>query len=310
MGHLCATRLLKNAKFLQDPEVGFMPSPEPMDGFHSVVPASLLSRLERVSLESVEIEGLAKVLSKRRPPTPRAQIFAPLFSGSLRFVRFTLSSGGTDFSVADADLAVSMQYAGLAVVPISEYASQYGPNKLVVAPSTVPLRVTVTSGKYNDSILSGWVDQLAKAEGLGADSCLVFLNPQKVINSDADPAQGVLGYHSVSPVGVPYAFVNVMGQALTVEDDAGVYAEALSHEIAEMTVDPKADGMNPEVCDECAGNCNVDYRNYFDSRGNWLGGSPVAGYIFFVDGIATPASVAECPAPRSSCSYPPPGKRS
>jgi hypothetical protein len=33
---------------------------------------------------------------------------------------------------------------------------------------------------------------------------------------------------------------------------------------------------------------------------------PALGYYFFTDGNATPASVAQCPAPVSSCTYPPP----
>jgi hypothetical protein len=309
MGLSCATRLLKNARFLQA-EVGFIPRPEPLDGYQSVVPPGLLSKLDRVSLEEVGIEKLAKLLAKKRPATPGTRLSAPLFSGTLRFVQFTLISGGTAFSVADADLSVALQYATVTAAPISAYASQYGPNRLAVANATIPLRVSVASGKYNDSILSGWVDQLAKAQGLGPDSCLVFLNPQGVVNSDADPTQGVLGYHNVSAAGVPYAFVNVMGQGLTLSDQQDAYALALSHEIAEMTVDPRADGSNPEVCDECAGNCNVDYRNYFGANGAWLGGSPTGGYAFFIDGIATPASVAKCPAPQSACSYPPPGKAS
>jgi LAGLIDADG-like domain len=53
-------------------------------------------------------------------------------------------------------------------------------------------------------------------------------------------------------------------------------------------------------------NCSVDFRNYFDPKGNWLGGSATPGYSFFIDGIATPAKVTKCPAPQGSCSYPPP----
>ncbi len=302
----CSTRLLKNARFLQRLEVGYFPKFEPIDGFASLVPAEILGRLEKIPAEKIEIKLLAEIVSTHRPPKTTAKLASPLFSGSLRFVQATFTSGGTSFAVTDADLKIAMQYASLAVVPISEYASQYGPNRLAIASSTISFQASVTGGKYNDSVLSGWVDQIAKANGLGSDSCLVFLNPQGVVNTDADATQGVLGYHNLSSSGVPYAFVNVMGIGLTVDDKQDVYAVALSHEIAEMTGDPRADGSNPELCDSCAGNCSVDYRNYFDSKGNWLGGSATPGYAFFIDGIATPASVAQCPAAKSSCSYPPP----
>jgi len=306
MDLLCATRLLKNARFLQDSGVGFLPKVEPLDGFQSILPAPLLRRLERMAPEEIKIERLSRLISERRPPTARMTIATPLFSGTIRFVQITFSSGGNAFAVPDADLKVAIHYAELAAVPIPEYASQYGPNRLAIASATIPFGASIASGKYNDSILSGWVDRLAKDQGLSADSCLAFLNPKGIVNTDADATQGVLGYHNISSSGVPYIFVNVMGQGLTIGDQQDVYALALSHEIAEMVGDPEANGSNPEICDECAGNCSVDYRNYFDSNGNWVGGSASPGYSFFIDGIATPASVAQCPAPRSSCSYPPP----
>jgi hypothetical protein len=306
MDWICSTRLVKNARFLRSPEIGFFPEVEPPEGFQSLVPASVLSRLERIPMEEITIEGLAQALEKKRPPSAQAELATPLFSGTLRFVQTTFASSGNNFAVPEADVEVAMKYAGFAVIPISEYCSQYGPNSLSVAPATIPFNAPVTNASYNDSILSGWVDQLAKAIRLGPDSCLVFLNPQGVVNTDADATQGVLGYHSMSSSGVPYAFVNVMGTGLTVDDRQEVYALALSHEVAEMTVDPKANGSNPEVCDECAGNCSVDYRNYFDSNGAWLGGSAAPGYSFFTDGIATPETVAQCPAPAASCTYPPP----
>jgi hypothetical protein len=298
--------MLKNAKFLQSPEVGFLPPVEPLEGFQSLVPARILRKLDLIPPQDIEIERLAKAISKTRPPRAKGTPVPPLFSGTLRFVQTTFSSGGTIFQVPDPDLKIAMQYAGLAVTPISEYASQYGPNRLAVAPTTIPFNASVTKARYNDSILSKWVDQLAKAKGFGQDSCLAFLNPKGVVNTDADATQGVGGYHGFSPSGVPYIFVNVLGLGLTLADSQDAYALALSHEIAEMTVDPQANGSSPEVCDECAGNCNVDYRNYFDSAGNWLGGAATPGYYFFIDGIATPATVTQCPAPRSSCCYPPP----
>lgn len=306
MERYCSTRLLKNAKFLQSPEIGYFPKLEPLDGFSSLVPASVLRRLEHIAEEEIRDDLLAQTISKRGPPSVQAKLAAPLFSGTLRFVQITFTSSGSTFAVPQADVEVTTKYSRLAIIPISEYCSQYGPNSLALAPATVPFTASVAGRKYNDSILSGWVDRIAKDNGFGADSCLVFLNPLGVVNTDADATQGVLGYHSISSTGVPYAFVNVMGTGLTIEDGQDFYALALSHELAEMDVDPRADGGNPEVCDPCAGNCGTDHRNYFDIGGNWLGGSATPGYGFFIDGIATPATVAQCPAPEVSCTYQPP----
>ena len=309
MDPFCSTRMLKNARFLQSPLVGFFLGEEPLEGFPSLLPQRILMRLNKLTAEEVRIEGLAKALSRSKVPTPGATAAAPLFSGTLKFVQTTFSTGGTDFSVPDSDMKVAVEYAIKSAVPISEYASQYGPNSLSVTGGTIPFSASVTNGTYNDTILSRWADELAKSLGLGPDSCLAFLNPKGVVNSDADISKGILGYHEVSSSGVPYIFVNVTGEGLTLADRAELYALALSHEIAEMTVDPRADGSNAEVSDSCSGNCNTDHRNYFDSNGDWLGGSATPGYYFFTAGVATPAAVAQCPAPAAACSYPPPKPR-
>lgn len=306
MAHTCSTRYLKNAKFLQGPELGFFPAAEPIDGFASLVPMHVLSRLGEIDLAELEPDELAKAVSRRRPPAVGKLAVAPLFSGTLRFVQATFSSSGTDHTLPAADLGTAMGYAKLSSPQISAYASQYGPNGIEVAIDTIPLQASVVAGKYNDQSLAGWVDQLAKTRGLGPDSCLVFLNPQGVVNTDADVNQGVLGYHNISPGGIPYAFVNVMGQGLTIKDDQNFYALALSHEIVEALVDPAANGSNPEVSDNCSGNCNVEFRNYFDANGVWLGGSPGSSHAFFTAGCVKPANASQCPAPVSACTYPPP----
>ncbi|HEV2226716.1 MAG TPA: hypothetical protein VGR56_07935 [Nitrososphaerales archaeon] len=306
MALTCSTRYLKNAKFLQGPELSFFPSEEPIDGFASLVPMHVLSRLGEIALAELEPDELAMAVSKRRPPAVGKVAVAPLFAGTLRFVQATFSSSGTDHTLPAADLGTAMGYAKLTASPISAYASQYGPNSLAVAIDTIPLQAPVVAGKYNDQSLAGWVDQLAKSRGLGPDSCLVFLNPQGVVNTDADVNQGVLGYHNISPGGIPYAFVNVLGQGLTIKDEQNFYALALSHEIVEALVDPAANGSNPEVSDNCSGNCQVEFRNYFDADGVWLGGSPGLSYEFFIAGCVKPANAGQCPAPVSACTYPPP----
>src|SRR5215831_11513857 len=96
-----------------------------------------------------------------------------------------------------------------------------------------------------------------------------------------------------------------------------VYAHILSHEIAEMVVDPLADLSNPEVCDACAGNCNNDQFDLFDQNGAFMGGTAdtasVTGFSFFINSIVRPdvydpgtQCVVAGGDSQSACIYPPP----
>jgi hypothetical protein len=58
-----------------------------------------------------------------------------------------------------------------------------------VAGSAISLSVNLVGNKYNDQTLAGWADQVAKQNGLSG-ACLAFLNPQGVLNTDADASQG------------------------------------------------------------------------------------------------------------------------
>ncbi|HEX9394004.1 MAG TPA: hypothetical protein VF923_05085, partial [Gemmatimonadales bacterium] len=85
----------------------------------------------------------------------------------------------------------------------------------------------------------------------------------------------------------------------------------VSHEMAEMTVDPQADHSNPEVCDPCDINCDFrPYRCYFDALDKYLATSvtfpALIAYDYYICALATPASVGQCPAPSGACSYAPP----
>ena len=128
------------------------------------------------------------------------------------------------------------------------------------------------------------------------------------MNTDADPTQGVGGYHGLASV--PYCFVNAMGSGFTISDPQNLYALALSHEIAEMVVDPRANLANPEVCDPCGPNCQTAWIDYFDAQGAYLGTSqrspPSFAYGFFINGIVRPDEATACPAPGAACNYPPP----
>jgi hypothetical protein len=309
MDRFCVTRAIKNAKYLQKEAPDLVPKKEPADGFASLIPRDLLTKLHLAGPEATKIRVLSELLARRNVPRAGTRASAPLFSGSIQFVDVTFNASGRTFSVPPADLATAMRFSGLVAKPITRYAAQYGPNSVSVAGNAIPLSVNLVGNRYNDQTLAGWADQVAKQNGLSGD-CLAFLNPQGVLNTDADASQGVLGYHGFSPGGAPYIFMNPTGSGFTLQDSQDFYALAVSHEIAEMVVDPRADGSNPEVCDGCGPNCETVLRDYFDGAGAYLKTStafpPPFGFGFYINAIVKPSSATACPAPDSACAYAPP----
>lgn len=244
---------------------------------------------------------------KTSPVSQRAVSTEKLFSGMLHFVSLLFPNG---LAVSNADLDTAIRYMQLAAPMITRYCSEYGSNSIGINETIITYSPSTTS--YNDATLEQWAESIARQNSISDSDCLVFLNPQGAINSDADATKGVLGYHNITPSGPSYCFVNVMGTGFTIDDGADIYAVALSHEVAEMCVDPLANLSNPEISDECAGNCQVDFRNFFDSNSIWISASlssafpPNFPYTFFTEGIVLPADAKECPAPAKSCQYAPP----
>ena len=298
MPRICVTRAVKNAKFLQATAPQIIPADEPLEGFTSLVPLDQLQRLHLLREDEVQNAKLKKFV--RTTDIPRAGILpaAALFAGSLVFARITFNTPGGAVAVSAADVATAVQYATLAVVPISAYASQYGTNSLSVDQTVLTFSVNLAGTQYNDQTLQQWVNTLAAQPGLPVNPCIVVLSPQGVTNTDGDINQGILGYHGKA--NVPYCFCNVFGQNLTIADQANVYALQLSHEIAEMTVDPEANNSNPEVCDPCGPNCQTPWLDFFGGQGNaYLQTTqtlpPTFAYTFFINAIATPGTVSQCP---------------
>jgi hypothetical protein len=218
-------------------------------------------------------------------------------------------------SVSDADTQTAVSYATLAVVPIQLYASQYGASAVTVSTTVIPFNVDLAGNSFTDAELQGWVNTFVTRNSLLSNTCVVVLNPRGVVNTDADPSKGFLGYHFVADV--PYIFVNVSGEDFTVADPHNLYAGSLSHEIAEMVVDPQADIKNPEVCDACAGNCDNDLFDLFDQNGIYMGGTAdtasASGFQFYIDCIVRPDGydastqcVVDGVDSKRACIYPPP----
>ncbi len=241
-----------------------------------------------------------------------AGVAGPLFHGTIYVADLELTGAGGPWSVAPADLSVVARYLSEIVAPVASYASQYGPTGLTAGRVLGRLSVPISQGSYSDADLQGWVNELVGRDALGSDSAVLVLNPPGAVNRDAKESGGigVLGYHGFASV--PYSFVNLLGTGLAPGDRSDLYAEAVSHEVAEMTVDPRANDRNPEVCDGCGTNClgSGAYRAYFASDGRYLESAttfpPSFAYAFFLAAIARPAVAADCPAPAAWCAYPPP----
>ncbi len=308
---ISVTRALKNARYLQKVAPHIMPASEPPKGFGSVIPLKVLAQLHRKELRAGLAPHITEQLKDIEFPDVSNLSGDPLFNGTLYFaqIKFTVQDqGNAVIEVSAADLDTAIAYAADAAAPISAYARQYGANAISVHSAILSYSVTVPSASYNGTQLDSWIDAIATANGLSSNACIVVLNPQNMTNTSGNRAAGVGGYHTISSV--PYIFVNLFGQNLTVKDEAFAYAQILSHEIAEMVVDPLVDNKNPEVCDGCGPNCQNVFLDYFDSAGRYIktaqGWPANAAYSFYINAIVKPASATACPAPANACNYAPP----
>lgn len=295
----CATRALKVARHLQLTRPDILPAEEPLEGFASILEGS----------DPTMRYLLRDALAPGKLPTVSGAVPGPLYSGTLAIVRVSFQTRKGAYAVAVADAAATSAYLTFAAPAIARYCGQYGTTGLSVGTSVVDYSVSLPNGQFNDSMLQGWVNDLVARGRLPAGpSAPIFLAPPGVLNTDADPSRGVLGYHGFATI--PYAFVNVLGTGFTVEDPHDQFALAVSHEVAELTVDPRADGSNPEVCDPCGPNCQPPLRAYFDAAGAYLTTEvpfpPNLAYRFFLNAIVQPGSATACPAPVAACAYSPP----
>lgn len=239
-----------------------------------------------------------------------------LFNGTIYFVQVSFAVQGQPdkvFVVSTPDMMTAIKYATQAVVPISLYASQYGANSVRVHQQVIPYSAQITGQSIDDGQLRGIVNDVASR--LPTDACVVVLLPPAIDNPNESRKNGTGGYHDFAKVPYINAYISNDREgstSLTVEDVTFRYAGALSHEIAEMVVDPRVDG-HPEVCDPCGPNFVSTYLNYFDGDGNYITTTqtppydPSLGfsYGFYINGIVQPAFAKPMAAPPSACSYAP-----
>ncbi len=236
----------------------------------------------------------------------------PLFSGTIYFAHVTFQTPTGEFAFSTADMRTMVRYAKHAIVPLGEMIRQYGPNSVSISSKLLGYAAQMSSRRFSDLELQSWIRRIVKANRLSKDSCVIVPCPQHIfgggIGADA-------GYHGFSAAAkVPYIVFGAHGSNLTLADRHDVYAMAVSHEIAEMIVDPRGDEVNPEVCDPCCANCCAKfYRAYFNQSNTYLGTNqrtPPSGvqFAYYTAVVVRPSgagvSDSKCAA-KSDCDYPP-----
>jgi hypothetical protein len=290
---ICLTRAIKNLNYIER-SVPPTITKEDLKELTKLSP-DILVKLHTISKphEVIKNAKLANFLESNKIPLPEAAVSQPLFSGTLVFVQLTFNRPSQPpFSISNADLQTAINYSSLAAVPIHQYALQYGPNTINVSPNIMQFTVTLTGNTFSDADLRGWIETIVHDNNLTNSCMMILINTSGPRNTNATGSVG--GYHSMTD-NIPYCFCNVFGNNLTVADRNNDYALILSHEIAEMLVDPRVNNGNPEVCDGCAGNCSNVWNDFFDSNNNFIAGSnivpPAFGYSFFINSIMRPACI-------------------
>lgn len=304
----CFTRALKNARHLQTIAPDIFAKDPSAEGFGTGVPIEILRDLHRLSPDSPGLsrhQAVAEFLSKNKLPVPGKNVQDALFSGTVYFAQITFQTSGGNLVIPTADMNMIVQYAQHAIAPIAEYAAQYGANTVSISPNLITYSVNIPNASYSDSDLQGWVNDMANQNHLSSNSCIFVISPQGLT---ANNVGGNAGYHGLA--NIPYIVAGVFAQNLTLQDLPDVYAMVISHEMAEMIVDPRVDGQNPEVCDPCDLNCNNLTRIYFDVSDKFLGtnqASPPGGFTFsyYTCAVVKSEGASSCPAPVADCQYAP-----
>jgi hypothetical protein len=305
----CYTRAMKNAQYLRKLEPKTFAGAPSTEGFGTGLTLEVLRRIHRLRPDSAELRGYPQVsefLKTHKMPVPGRNARDPLFSGTVHFAQVTFQTNGGNLVTSTADMNTIVQYAKHAAVPIAQYANQYGTNSVAVDSNLIAYSVNVPNGTFTDAQLQGWVNDMANKNGLPNSACIFVICPQGI---SAANVGGNAGYHGIA--NITYIVAGVYAQNLTLQDNPDVYAMVVSHEMAEMVVDPRVDGQNPEVCDPCDINCNNLTRIYFDVADNFLGAnqnSPPSGFNFayYICAVVKPSGASSCPAPQNACDYAPP----
>jgi hypothetical protein len=330
METLCSTRAVKVSKYFRRMAADSI-SPSSIEALEKL-PANVLAMAHAgASLDALTDDEQLKLWLSQNPTAAArttATVRTPLFNGTLVFAQVSFAIPGlapSGISAADTQIAIS--FATLAVVPIQRYASQYGPSSISVWPFAIPFTASLQGSSFDMSQFEGWIDDIAQfmRRQQVHNPCIVVMHDRTLPNSPTFTSERN-SFHSSTDSGTPYCYSLVFGQGLNIADNnhtinnrpnEKVYAHTLSHEVAEMVVDPRGDDSNPEVSDACAGNCNANLFDLFDQNGVFIGGTSdtasASGFSFFINSVVradvaldSNFCVAQGGNVQTACVYPPP----
>jgi hypothetical protein len=138
----CATRTHKNARYIRSIASHLIQNKE----VTSIIPADTLAKLHTISdpHKVIKNKELATLLEKNKIPSIKNMVSGPLFNGWIYFVRITFNTPSGAISISNSDMLTAINYTQRAVIPISLYASQYGPNSLNVSNNIIEYSVSPT----------------------------------------------------------------------------------------------------------------------------------------------------------------------
>jgi hypothetical protein len=258
------------------------------------------------------------------------------FSGTFRLVQLKVTNGnGQVFMQSAGNMNTLHDYLTQSISSVRSYISLYGalhpdpaalpkysragekffiynqPGSVADGYITVEGTIAGTGNVYTPEDLQNWLRQFALVDDqtFGPNDCLLVPEANGATNSQ----QQGLGYHGwfnnaltaefSNPV--PFAYWWVDGdddgaKKLVVADPAWQFAYQMSHEWAEVWVNPLAVASTafPEVCDACNFNPRGNNLiNVFAADGTYVGGGALSQlntmgkYAYFIAGVCSEAQV-------------------
>lgn len=210
------------------------------------------------------------------------------------------------YQVDGGDLAVLQQYLRLALPPLHRYVGgAAGPAPQLEAAVERPSSRLGTN-RFSDASLREWSGSLAPR--VPTSTALVVVAPPGVVHSDCDPSEGATGYHAAAAH--PYVYLPLSGTPLSLADGEGRFALALSHALAELLGDPRAEFTAPELCDGGLSPPGQITANFFSPSGSYLGSGPAAQppreVGFLLQGVPRPPLHPGRRGAGPALGYPPP----